>query len=323
MLDLLAILLILNGPDPFSWAQDYRVLESMVYRDEWVRAEFVLHDSQNNYFDRLAEVPFRWNLPLASPSEDGVAIAQTYLDQAWAAMDRQDPLAQQIILMPARPILRGATQIISALDPDRDRVFDLIAEFRNGREIVRVPVVELNGDTVTLRFPEHDTALRVSLDQSAAFHGGWDLSSGSDGIGSVPFTTGSFMSMMWCPTNGSPISDAIKTQLEGEWTILFSESGRAMASFEIIQSVREQENAQLIGTFEMFTGETCTIAGRVLGNEHRDDEGPQMRLSRFDGKHAYHLRGELQPDGSIKGDFCSETGRMETWVAVPAVELAD
>jgi hypothetical protein len=202
-------------------------------------------------------------------------------------------------------------------------VFDLIAEFRNGREIVRVPVVELAGDSVTFAFPEHGTVIYAYLDQSLALRGGWSLNASSNGIGGVPFTTGSFMSMMGCPTNGSPISDALKSQLEGEWTILFSESGPATASFEIVQSVREQENAQLLGTFTMFTGETCTIAGPVLGNEYSEAFLPMIRLSRFDGKHAYHLRGELQPDGSIKGDFCSENARMETWVAVPVVGLED
>ncbi len=62
------------------------------------------------------------------------------------------------------------------------------------------------------------------------------------------------------------------------------------------------------GTFLTPTGDYRYLAGRV--------DGDLMRLSTFDGAHAFLFHARMQPDGSIAGDFWSGNWHHETWTAV-------
>ena len=62
------------------------------------------------------------------------------------------------------------------------------------------------------------------------------------------------------------------------------------------------------GTFLTTTGDYRYLAGRVDGN--------LMRLSTFDGAHAFLFHARMQNDGTIEGDFWSGNWHHETWTAV-------
>jgi thiol-disulfide isomerase/thioredoxin len=61
------------------------------------------------------------------------------------------------------------------------------------------------------------------------------------------------------------------------------------------------------GTFLTTTGDLRYLAGR--------QDGGRLRLSCFDGAHAFLFTAERQPDGTLAGDFWSGSNWHETWTA--------
>jgi hypothetical protein len=62
-------------------------------------------------------------------------------------------------------------------------------------------------------------------------------------------------------------------------------------------------------------GDYRHLAGRV--------DGDLMRLSTFDGAHAYLFHARMQPDGTIAGDFWAGNWHHATWTAVRALPVED
>ena len=89
----------------------------------------------------------------------------------------------------------------------------------------------------------------------------------------------------------------------GRWTVDFASSDEpAIGIFEV------GDNQIATGTFLTTTGDYRYLAGRV--------DGPYLRLSTFDGAHAFLFHARMQDDGTIEGDFWSGNWHHETWTAV-------
>ncbi len=95
--------------------------------------------------------------------------------------------------------------------------------------------------------------------------------------------------------------------LEKRWKVTFSpnteNSYPAIGLFNIL------ENGKATGTFLTQTGDYRYLEGALNGKE--------LKLSCFDGAHAFLFKATLQDDGSLKGDFWSGNHWHEPWVAVP------
>ncbi len=91
----------------------------------------------------------------------------------------------------------------------------------------------------------------------------------------------------------------------GRWEVVFrGKSGdRTPAVGEF-----KQNGGLLLGTFLTSTGDYRYLAGDVQGN--------RVRLSCFDGYHAFLFRAEVHDDGVMRGDFWSGTHWHETWTAI-------
>ncbi|MHA7814188.1 MAG: TlpA family protein disulfide reductase [Phycisphaerales bacterium] len=89
----------------------------------------------------------------------------------------------------------------------------------------------------------------------------------------------------------------------GRWIVQFESADEsAIGVFEV------DEDQLATGTFMTTTGDYRFLSGRV--------DGSYLRLSTFDGAHAFLFHAEMQDDGSIKGDFWSGNWWHETWTAV-------
>lgn len=101
-----------------------------------------------------------------------------------------------------------------------------------------------------------------------------------------------------------PIADAAEpAEFSGRWSVDFESSDElAIGTFTV------DADQIASGTFLTTTGDYRYLAGRVDGN--------LMRLSTFDGAHAFLFHAEMQDDGTIKGDFWSGNWHHETWTAV-------
>ncbi len=99
------------------------------------------------------------------------------------------------------------------------------------------------------------------------------------------------------PNAGNPAPFA------GRWSVDFgSTDDPAVGVFEV------DANQIATGTFLTPTGDYRYLAGRV--------DGDLMRLSTFDGAHAFLFHARMHADGSITGDFWSGNWHHETWTAV-------
>lgn len=100
-----------------------------------------------------------------------------------------------------------------------------------------------------------------------------------------------------------PIPDAgAAADFAGRWLVRFSSSREpAIGVFEV------DENQLATGTFLTTTGDYRFLAGRV--------DGDLLRLSAFDGAHAFLFHARLRGDGTLAGDFWSGNWWHETWTA--------
>ncbi|MEL6395304.1 MAG: TlpA disulfide reductase family protein [Planctomycetota bacterium] len=90
----------------------------------------------------------------------------------------------------------------------------------------------------------------------------------------------------------------------GRWSVDFEDDeDLAVGEFEV-----DRATGRATGTFLTVTGDYRFLEGRV--------DGELMRLSAFDGAHAFLFHARMQEDGSIEGDFWSGTWHHETWKAV-------
>lgn len=106
--------------------------------------------------------------------------------------------------------------------------------------------------------------------------------------------------------------DKTADHFTGRWSVSFeSAQDLAIGDFEV------DSNGIARGTFLTTTGDYRYLAGRV--------DGPFMRLSTFDGAHAFLFHARMQDDGTIAGDFWSGNWWHETWTAErdPDAQLPD
>ena len=79
----------------------------------------------------------------------------------------------------------------------------------------------------------------------------------------------------------------------------------------------EQRDDTVTGTFLTSAGDYRYLAGNL--------DGDRLRLSAFDGAHAFLFDARIQPDGTLKGDFWSRDSYHVTWTATrdDGAELPD
>jgi hypothetical protein len=105
------------------------------------------------------------------------------------------------------------------------------------------------------------------------------------------------------PLEGEPLD------VTGRWRVQFGDDRTpAVAVFAPNDGPFVQVPGEVVGTFLTVTGDYRFLAGTARGDE--------LRLSCFDGAHAFLFAAKLQPDGSLRGDFWSGTSWHEAWTAV-------
>lgn len=170
------------------------------------------------------------------------------------------------------------------------------AWFRNGLERVEVPEVRQDGAQWILRFPAFNNTLQL------ARHG-------NRLEGTLTLVKRGYEQVM--PVHGEPdpgwrfmAKPRPAHDLTGRWAVqLMEEDGgqtEAVAEFD-------QQGSALTGTFLTPTGDFRYLAGEV--------DGSLLRLSTFDGAHAFVFHARVLSDGSLDGDFWSGTRWHQSWQA--------
>jgi thiol-disulfide isomerase/thioredoxin len=166
----------------------------------------------------------------------------------------------------------------------------------------RRPVVdiELTGFGVRMRGESSHSDIPFCCFHQVLTNGTFTFSR-STGTVELPFRTSHIQSVNdrfdRIPDAGDPAFFA------GRWAVDFSSTDDPAVG------VIEVDTKQIAtGTFLTPTGDYRYLAGRV--------DGGLMRLSAFDGAHAFLFHARMQADGTIKGDFWSGNWHHDTWTAV-------
>jgi thiol-disulfide isomerase/thioredoxin len=92
--------------------------------------------------------------------------------------------------------------------------------------------------------------------------------------------------------------------VSGKYAIRFADRPDTMVSVGVF----EQQGNKVTGTILTRTGDYRYLEGIVDGNE--------MKLSTFDGEHAYLIEATIQSDSTMKGSFYSGKAKDREWRAV-------
>jgi len=167
----------------------------------------------------------------------------------------------------------------------------------NDTEQAPIDRVEIDGRRVLLAIDVYDAVLEGELSTDGLrIEGEWRKTT-PDGHSRLPFTAAAGEMHRFTVRDGGDGSVA------GSWTVRFTDDdGEWPARAEL-----RQDGARVTGTFLTATGDFRFLDG--------DFDGSELRLSTFDGAHAFLFRARLGADGSLSGDFWSRDVYHATWRA--------
>lgn len=224
------------------------------------------------------------------------------------------------------------------------------ATIGNGREQIAVPETVVDAETaaVELRFPHYDSVITATIAADGLrLDGTWRKRRSATEWLELPFHASAGPARRFTDALlHAPPADADRALMARERTAaITAASGRFAVKFESSEDlavgefafggVASDASGDASGTFLTTTGDYRYLAGQLdrgwPGDDGlvgcSDDGLPHhfLRLSCFDGAHAFLFSAELQPDGTLQGGFWSGDRWHEGWTARrdPAAKLPD
>jgi thiol-disulfide isomerase/thioredoxin len=196
----------------------------------------------------------------------------------------------------------------------------LINKGLNGEERLRCDEIAAAGDSVTIRMHVFDAALVVRADGKDKLKGTW-VKYDSKTPYRVPLVASAGEQPLFPAFN---LPDAYTQGFDGTYQTTFKDADGS--TYPAVAVFKQGKGEELTGTFLTSTGDYRYLSG----NQSR----AFMKLSTFDGSHAFLFTGEIQDFREkvetispfvIKGDFYSGKSGHETWTATldPKAKLPD
>ena len=187
------------------------------------------------------------------------------------------------------------------LELERTEADDYQAWIVNGPERIQVARVELDEGELLLSFEPYDSRILATWSgDDSRLEGVWTKTSGLGSSSQLAFQARASASARFEPLNLPDGSAA--SNVAGRWEVDFrSEDTPAVAVLE------QSQDGTVSGTFLTATGDYRYLAGSI--------EGDRLRLSCFDGAHAFLFDARLLQDGTLAGDFWSRDSWHEEWTA--------
>ena len=188
----------------------------------------------------------------------------------------------------------------------------LAAAVVNGEEEAPISGVECNDPTVVLRFAWYDSEITATLDDDGQnMTGTWRRTSPGGTDTTMAFTAAKGPSPRFATASVDAVANTVSS-VDGHWSVLFTdEDGEEEARGEFTQA----EEGRVHGTFLTPVGDYRFLAGSF--------QNGLLRLSTFDGAHAFLFEARAQEDGTLTGDFWSRDSYHATWTAHPITEADD
>lgn len=225
-----------------------------------------------------------------------VILAGTLLSPSWAGA-RQNRL--YLVNLKARNVeIPFVIELPDTLPGD-------FAVVQNGSERINVPKTTETMNSLTLEFTCYDSIIEAQK-TPMGLTGVWKKRASNGEWSSIDLTA---VSIPWSqkplrfPRNYKVTEEIEKpTTVNGRWTVTFGcDDSPAIGVF------KEAKDKSVEGTFLTTTGDYRYLAGSY--------EHGLLRLSCFDGSHAFLFHATMQSDGTLKGDFWSGAKWHETWTA--------
>jgi thiol-disulfide isomerase/thioredoxin len=173
----------------------------------------------------------------------------------------------------------------------------------NGSEQIRIATANLTGIRFTLSFGHYDSLLELDTTGAVGvMKGSWKKRNSADQWTTMEAYTERCDGYRFKPNFKITEEVVNYAPVSGRWAVKFT--GDAEPS---VGGVKEGENKSVEGTFLTTTGDYRYLAGSY--------EYGLLRLSCFDGAHAFLFHANMQPDGTLKGDFWSGPKYHDTWTA--------
>lgn len=178
----------------------------------------------------------------------------------------------------------------------------------NGAERIEIPQLTIGPTKVVLQIPYYDSAIEAQVvDRGKRLEGEWKKRGRNDKWTKMNFfaDAGDTARFAGCkiPSPGKAVG--------GRWAMKFA--GDADPAIGVFDG---GEGSSVVGTVLTPTGDYRFLAGDFCGNEKAPGEyDGQLRLSAFDGAHAFLLKADIAADGSLQGQFWSGDTYHDTWTA--------
>jgi len=176
----------------------------------------------------------------------------------------------------------------------------LSATIVNGEERIAIPSTTVEAREIVFDFPHYDSAIRARISPlGMSLKGEWRKRSGADRWTVMPFRAEAGDSPRF-----RPIEEVrIMTQaVQGRFAVKFERSEDPAVAI-----LRPGKGNGIEGTILTTTGDYRWLAGSM--------EGVRLRLSCFDGAHAFLVDASTGADGVLRGRFWSGDRWQEGWEA--------
>jgi hypothetical protein len=184
---------------------------------------------------------------------------------------------------------------IEVVKENNQTVFYII----NADEKIKVSPIEIKGDSINFSMPTFESSFKTKLNADGGLRGIW-----------IKGTVGDFQNWQFYAIPNQEFRFAknqgsAKYNISGKWDVTISRANgtprKALAEFE-------QDNDRLTGSFLTPSGDYRYLEGIVTGDS--------LKLSTFDGAHAYTFYAKITDNDKIVGGvYLSGYNGKETWTA--------
>ncbi|MFT4709167.1 MAG: thiol-disulfide isomerase/thioredoxin [Bacteroidia bacterium] len=201
----------------------------------------------------------------------------------------------------------------------------IVAKIHNGAEVIPCGEVQFDGDRIVISLPPYDSRLiaQVAAD-GRSMTGHWEKFVGKEELRTMPFSArlsdetrfpydeGPHAFPMIPRGNaGGPSDFYLDTarEIDGRWQVDFAADANAAVGI-----FHASAGGPATGTFLTTLGDYRYLAGNYAYG--------RLRLSCFDGGHAFLFDAKMTEGGKLEGDFWSSTSWHEKWTATKDGEAA-
>lgn len=173
-----------------------------------------------------------------------------------------------------------------------ERGGELHAAVRNGEEALPFTTVEVSGDKIKLVFEHYNCWFEGRIDAAGeSITGEWLRLRGKELNRQMAFIAHEGVRDRFDPIEAEPAAPSPIAEVTGQWGLALGKGDDAWRALAIL----EQEGRRVTGTILTKVGDFRYLEGTF--------EKGTLRLSVFDGCHAFLIRAEARAEGELEGTF--------------------